>query len=117
MIRLKQLREEHGWNMKEAAQQIGLSYTTYVSYERGDREPNSEMLIRLAQFYGCTIDYLLFKSDIPAEVGNYDRPASDNDLKFALFGGDGEITDEMFDEVKAFAEFVKQKNLNKKKRD
>ena len=115
MIRLKELREERGWNMKEAAQQIGLSYTTYVSYEKGDREPNSEMLIRLSQFYGCTIDYLLYKSDVPTEVGKYET--NDNDLKFALFGGDSEITDEMFDEVKSFAQFVKQKNLEKKKRD
>ena len=33
----------------------------------------------------------------------------DTALKFALFGGDGGITDEMLDEVKAFAEFVKNK--------
>lgn len=101
--------------MKETADRLGMKYTTYVSYEKGDREPNSEILIQISKFFGCTIDYLLYKSDVPTEVGKYET--NDNDLKFALFGGDGEITDEMFDEVKAFAQFVKQKNLKKKKRD
>ena len=32
---------------------------------------------------------------------------SDHDIKFALFGGDGEITDAMYDEVKRFAQMVK----------
>ena len=35
------------------------------------------------------------------------RTVSDDDIKFALFGGDGEITDAMFDEVKRFAQMVK----------
>ena len=34
----------------------------------------------------------------------------ERDLKVALFGGDGEVTDEMWEEVKNFAEFVKAKN-------
>ena len=33
----------------------------------------------------------------------------DEDIKFALFGGDAEITDEQFEEVKRFAQFVKMR--------
>ena len=40
-----------------------------------------------------------------AEIG-----ITDEDIKFALFGGDQEITDEMFEEVKQFAAFVKARN-------
>ena len=35
---------------------------------------------------------------------------TEEDIKFALFGGAGEITDEMYDEVKAFVQFVKMKH-------
>lgn len=43
-----------------------------------------------------------------------DRSAvSDEDIKFALFGGSGEITDAMFEEVKQFAAFVKQREAGK----
>lgn len=38
------------------------------------------------------------------------RPAvTDEDIKFALFGGDGEITDEMYEEVKKFAAYLKHR--------
>ena len=44
-----------------------------------------------------------------------ERSVSDDDIKFALFGGDGEITDAMYDEVRRFAAFVKQREAEKKK--
>ena len=66
MNRLKLLREQKGLNMREAARLIGIPYTTYVNYEKGEREPNSETLIKLADFFETTIDYLLCKVDSPA---------------------------------------------------
>ena len=59
MIRFKQLREEKGWNMRETARMLGIPYTTYISYEKGDREPNSEMLIKFADFFNVSVDYLI----------------------------------------------------------
>lgn len=63
MNRLQSLRIEKGLNMKEAAHALEMPYTTYVNYEKGTREPNSEVLIKLAQFYGTSIDYLLGKEE------------------------------------------------------
>lgn len=63
MNRMKALREEKGISMKEAALKLGIPYTTYVNYEKGAREPNSEMLIEIANFYNTSIDYLLGKTD------------------------------------------------------
>lgn len=65
MNRLSQLRQEKGLNMREAARGLNMPYTTYVNYEKGTREPNSETLIALAEFYGVSIDYLLCKSSAP----------------------------------------------------
>ena len=59
MNRLQQLRVEKGISMKEAARQLNMPYTTYVNYEKGTREPNSETLILLANFYNVSIDYLI----------------------------------------------------------
>ena len=61
--RLKMLRKKKGLNMKQAAQQLGISYTTYVGYEKDEREPNSEVLSTLADFYGCSTDYLIGRTD------------------------------------------------------
>lgn len=62
MLRLKELRLEKNQNMRQTAIALGIPYTTYISYEKGDREPNSEMLIALAEYFDCSIDYLLGKT-------------------------------------------------------
>lgn len=62
---LKELREERGMNMKEAAAFLGLKYTTYVSYEKGEREMHSETLLNISQKYGVTVDHLLGRDKKP----------------------------------------------------
>lgn len=59
--------------MRQAAKLLGLPYTTYVNYEKGDREPNSEMLVYLADFYGVTVDYLIGKEKTPGEDDELDQ--------------------------------------------
>lgn len=49
----------------------------------------------------------------PAQEG--ERSVRDADIKFALFGGDGDITDEMYEEVKRFAKLVKLREEAEKK--
>ena len=64
MYRLKSLREEKGLNMKELSKLLDIPYTTYVGYEKEQREPGSDVLIKIADFYNTTIDYILGASDI-----------------------------------------------------
>ena len=42
---------------------MGLALNTYVRYERGEREPTASVLVRIADFYNVTTDYLLGRSD------------------------------------------------------
>lgn len=63
MLRLKELREAKKLNMRQAAKALEIPYTTYISYEKGDREPNSEMLILLAGFFNCSVDYLIGRDE------------------------------------------------------
>ena len=63
MNRIKELRIKKGLNMREAAKAIGIPYTTYINYEKGDREPNSEMLMRLSDFFGVSVDTLIGRSN------------------------------------------------------
>lgn len=57
--RLLKLREKTGKSKKEVADALQMPYTTYLNYEADLREPSSEVLIKLADFYGVSIDYLL----------------------------------------------------------
>ena len=66
MLRIKQLRESKGLNMKEASRILNMPYTTYVNYEKGLREPTSEVLIQLADYFETTVDFLVGRDFIPA---------------------------------------------------
>lgn len=60
--RLKKLRLKKNLSMRQVALALKMPYTTYVSYEKNEREPNSETLILLANFFNCSIDYLIGRS-------------------------------------------------------
>lgn len=63
--RLKRLREDWGLNMKQMAQKLGMPYTTYVGYEKDEREPSLTTLAILAVCFGVSVDYLVGISDNP----------------------------------------------------
>jgi transcriptional regulator with XRE-family HTH domain len=58
--RLKTLRKENGWTLKEVASKLGLSgHSTYSNWEYGRTEPDIEMLKTIAELYNVTVEYLL----------------------------------------------------------
>ena len=103
--RLRQLRTSADLSQMEFSKRIGVSKSSVNMYERGEREPNLETLQRIADFFQVDIGYLLGNPEVSAPV----RKITDDDIKFALFGGSGEITDAMYEEVKQFAAFVKNR--------
>ena len=101
--------------MKQLGEVLDLAESTISQYETGKRQMDNETLLRLGEFFEVSVGYILGVEDnTKAPTGTGERSVSDEEIKFALFGGDGEITDEMFDEVKRFAEFVKQRGSGKK---
>lgn len=57
--RLKKLREERGLTQKQVAEVLEMNPRTYSSYENNEREPNSEMLLMIADLFDVSIDYLV----------------------------------------------------------
>ena len=56
---LKAVRNRKGVTQKEVSDALGISPNTYKNYEQGMREPNNEMLCKLADYFNVTTDYLL----------------------------------------------------------
>jgi transcriptional regulator with XRE-family HTH domain len=56
--RLIELREGHGLNKLEMAKKLGVSKSTITRYETGDMKPNIEMLIRIKEVFGVSIDWI-----------------------------------------------------------
>ena len=104
----KLLCEKKGVSPKKATEDIGLSNSITTKWKKTGATPKGDTLQRIADYFGVTTDYLLTGEETkkaPTQEGQ--RKVSDDDIKFALFGGDGEITDAMYDEVKRFAQMVK----------
>lgn len=58
-MRLKELRKEHKKLQREIAEVINCSQAVYSRYESEEREPSSDILATLANYYGVTVDYIL----------------------------------------------------------
>ena len=63
MHRLKILRENEQIKKKELAEHLDISIKDITSWEEGKAEPNIEQLIKLANFFDVSIDYLVCKED------------------------------------------------------
>ena len=63
--RLVQLQTEHKLLKKDIAEAVGISTMAYYRYKSGKRLPDVAILIKLADFYNISIDYLLGRSDDP----------------------------------------------------
>ena len=63
--RLIQLRAARSLSQADVAKEIGVVVRAYQRYEYGQREPQLSALVRLADFYGVTLDYLAGRSDDP----------------------------------------------------
>lgn len=62
--RLTLLREEKEWTKTYVAKQLNLNNLgTYANWEYGTREPDNEMLTKIASLYNVSTDYLLGRSE------------------------------------------------------
>ena len=61
--RLIKLYNENGNLKKNIAEAIGVSSRQYKRYESGEQEPTAGILIKLADYYNCSVDYLLGRTN------------------------------------------------------
>ena len=92
------------------AREIGVSSGSVTAWKQGTL-PRSATLSKIADYFCVSTDYLLGNEKAPANDGTHS--VRDEEIKFALFGGSGEITDEMYEEVKRFAAYIKQREADK----
>jgi len=60
---IRDMREDHDLKQKDVAEYLGIAQTVYSRYERGFQTIPVEHLIRLADLYDVTTDYLLGRTD------------------------------------------------------
>ncbi len=63
--RLRELRKSRGYTQLSLQMQTGIEQALLSKFETGERIPPTETLIRLAEFYDVSIDYILCRTDNP----------------------------------------------------
>lgn len=107
--KIRSSRKSAGLTQRQLAEMIGVSNTSISNWEKDLSRPDADLIQKL-----CAVLHLQPNDFYGAEEPTAARQAvSDEDIKFALFGGSGEITDAMYDEVKRFAAFLKQREAGK----
>lgn len=92
---LKEARLKSGLSQKDLSENIGVAKSTYSLYESGKREPNVDTIKKIASALNVSADTLLGIDEEPTTLA-------------AHFDGD-EYTESELDEIRQFAEFVKNK--------
>ncbi len=111
--KIDELLKQRGISGSKLSQDLGMSRSFMTELRKGRAKGITlETARKIADYFGVPVSVLTGAENAPAEPG---RGVTDADIKFALFGGDGEITEEMYQEVRAFADFVKQREALKNK--
>lgn len=60
---LKEQRKLYGYTQRQVAEKLGISQPSYIRYENGSSEPTLENLVKLADLFDVSVDYLLGRKE------------------------------------------------------
>ncbi|AMV11726.1 MULTISPECIES: helix-turn-helix domain-containing protein [Geobacillus] len=104
--RLQELRSKLNMRQEDVAKKIGVGRTTYAMYEQGKREPDYETLLKLADLFEVSTDYLLTgKTTVESK----------KQTNLFFFDTEG-LTEEEIDEIKKHIEYVKWRAQQERKK-
>lgn len=110
MNRLRFLRTENGESLEKIAKYLNVTIQTISNYETEKREMTPDTILKLAEYFNVSTDYLLGKSDVrnPEEIDN-------NDIRIGLSTKDySNITEQQIKQIEDFAKFVLKDNKKDK---
>lgn len=111
--RIEMLCKANGVTITQMCRESGVSRGGLSDLKAGRTKfLSSETMNRIAEYFHVTVDFLLGKEIQTKKDPAEDSGVTDEDIKFALFGG-GDVTDEQFEEVKQFARFVRERDAAK----
>lgn len=77
MNRVKELRERMGWTQTDLGNKLNVKAAAISKYEKGDVSLTDETIIKLADIFNVSADYLLCLTDDPLPVGDVNQDLND----------------------------------------
>ena len=109
--KIKALRKQAKLTQTELGEMLGVQKNAVSKWECGRvTDIPAGKIKAMAKIFDVPPSYLIDNESAEVPRPSVEGGIPDEDIKFALFGGNQEITDEMYEEVKQFAAFVKARN-------
>jgi transcriptional regulator with XRE-family HTH domain len=114
--RLRELRKDRNLRQMDLANALGMAQTTIANYEQSSRFPDEPTLLRIADFFDTSLDFLLGRTDIniahpiqtvrrsdkpPVSEGDLLSPLAKRYLEYLLDGKRAEAVDLILNEARA----------------
>lgn len=126
--RIKSLRESAGLTQAELGKKVNKGESTVRMWELGKSEPDLDTIIKLAEVFNTTTDYLLGKDSIPIIANSLEQtelkqnnsllpeiPRELQNYQFAFFEGITGLSDQSMKDILKYIEFTKEKENKEKK--
>lgn len=115
--RILELCKKKGTTPSRMCLDLGMSKSTVSDLKSGRKTGVSAVTAqKIASYFGVSVGFLLGEETEKAPTETGERKYKDDEIMFALSrGGEVEITDSMFQEVKDFASFIGHREAAKKK--
>ncbi len=81
LLRLKELRSRNGISQKQLADVVSISQQSVNKYENHDVQPDLQTLMRLAEYFQVSVDYLIGFSDYPKRLTAQNASYDEEDLQ------------------------------------
>ena len=112
--RLREARDDAGYNQMEASKILGISNGTLSGYERDYRDPDTEILHKMSNLYDVSVDWLVGNTDNRKVTVNEELEKILKDPQTNLmFNGWKEMSQEARQEAIEMIKFIKYKEKNK----
>lgn len=116
MIRLRALRQEQNISMKQLGDIVGVAESTISLYETEKRKVDTEMLIKFANYFNVSTDYLLGVSDERNSSLDSDNIGYD-DFTYAMHNESRDLTDEDKEMLLGMAKMLKNRIDERKRKE
>lgn len=100
-LRIDELCRKNKINVTALCRECSIPRASLSDYKMGRiKSLSASTLSKISEYFGVSVEYLM---------GGEAPSADEETLKVALFGGDARVTDEMWNEVKRYAQYIKER--------
>lgn len=123
MNRLRELRKRSKKTLQEVANNIEITPQALSLYELEQRQADYNTLLKLAEYFNVSVDYLLGRTDLPLYIpadlheeleGCYFVPEDLKGIPIAFFDGIKDLEPEDFAKLNEYIDFIKERKKNNK---